>query len=575
MFLLDIFKKLTSKQVFVLFFVLGFIVYGNSLLNPFIADDIPQILNNPLVHDMRHIPKLFSGSTFYSVHESGNVGIFYRPVMMTIFNIFYSLFGPNPSPFHLLQITLHIVNAFLIFVLLRKFLSKVLAVGLAILFLVHPINSETVVYIADLQDVLFVFFGLFALRLLILNTITKKKVMYSSLLLLLSLFSKETGFLFILMSIFYFYLFNKKHIKEVLTASLVIVGIYSYFRFIIANIYFGHQDVSPIVKLSLIERLGNIPKIIFHYFSTLIYPKDLVLSQQWVVKNFDLYNFYLPLFIICLAILVLGFLYFKVNIHNRKIYLFFIAWVTIGMLIISQIYPLDMTVAERWFYFPIIGVLGVSGVIMQNYSLRLKKYVTMLSILFILINSLLSIRTIVRNYNWSKPLTLYEHDTKINKDSYTLENEYGYTLAMQNKIDEAEQHFKRSIELAPDWYTNWSNLGVVYFKKGDTQKAKQYLKVAIKNGDDNAYLYLATIYIFYDHDYKTAEKFLLSAIKKFPQSSMLWQQLALAEYGLGNKDKALQAAKKSFAISPTQVNFNLINDLTNNVPIDLKTNRGQ
>jgi len=84
--------------------------------------------------------------------------------------------GKQPFPFHLLQLLLHVTNAFLLFLILRKFVSSNISIPLAIIYLVHHINTEAVVYISDLQDILFVFFGLLAVFVSMSPHISPKKI---------------------------------------------------------------------------------------------------------------------------------------------------------------------------------------------------------------------------------------------------------------------------------------------------------------------------------------------------------------------------------------------------------------
>src|SRR5260370_40719782 len=133
-----------------------------------------------------------------------------------------------------------------------------------------------------------------------------------------------------------------------------------------------------------------------------------------------------------------------------------------------QIILLDATVADRWFYFPIVGLLGIVGVGIQTTKLS-SKNVKMLSwILGIILLSLLSIRTIVRNTNWSDAITLYEHDSNIS-DNYEIENNLGSEYADIHKYDEALTHYKKSEALFP-FETNTYNIGFVYEEMGNLVK---------------------------------------------------------------------------------------------------------
>ncbi len=108
-----------------------------------------------------------------------------------------------------------------------------------------------------------------------------------------------------------------------------------------------------------------------------------------------------------------------------------------------------MTIAERWLYFPMIGVFAlVSYAIFQLANnirgLWQKKLLFGIIILAVLT---LAGRTIIRLSDWRNGLTLYSHDIKLSKNSYDAENNYGVELLRAGRLDEAKLHFKKYIGL--------------------------------------------------------------------------------------------------------------------------------
>src|SRR3989344_1889229 len=174
-----------SRKISLIFFILGMAIYANSLFNPFFGDDFHQIKNNPSIHSVLRIPSLFLKGTFND--GSGNqINNYYKPLLSTTYSLIYFFFGDNPFGYHLIQILVHIVNSFLIYLLFSKFFEKKISFLLSLLFLTHPINTEAVVYISNLQDPLFFLFGMVAL----IFTIKEKSlqvVSWATMLLLASL----------------------------------------------------------------------------------------------------------------------------------------------------------------------------------------------------------------------------------------------------------------------------------------------------------------------------------------------------------------------------------------------------
>lgn len=556
--------------------LIGLIVYFNSLFNGFVWDDETQIIGNGLVHSIANLSTFFTGSTFGTGGTGGLGGIYYKPVMTTGFSLIYSIFGQNAFFFHLFQVLMHIANVLLLFAILKRFFKEELALVLSIVFLVHPFNVESVVYISALQDILFSFFGLLALYF-VTGKEENKTALVVLALLLLSLLSKETGIVFFVITLFYVLLFQKERILKYFTGSAGLLGIYFLLRLGVAQVPFTTQHLSPITRVDLLTRFTTLPKVLYFYISNIISPKDLAVAQQWVVEKINFQDFYLPLIIDALFFLIvlsgLVLLMKKYNFtKTTKTYLFFVFWFLAGLGLHLQIFPLDMTVADRWVYAPMMGILGmVAGVIPAKagiyYRSRIKFVMTILVVLLIVA---LSARSIARNSQWKDGLTLFSNDVKISKEAFDLENNLGVELFRAGKFEEAETHFRKSTELAPFWWSNWNGLGAIYERRGDIDNAIVSYQTAVNNGTDSlAYENLANL-LFLKRGAKTSREFILQAISKLPYNGRLWLLLALSEYELKNNEQALNAAKQAYLLSPNDQSYYVYSNILQGRSIDIK-----
>lgn len=564
---------MTKGKIYFLFIIIGFIVYFNGLFNNFVWDDEEQVVNNVLVHSIANFPSFFSGSTFNTGGSRSLGGLYYKPMMSVSFSFIYTIFGQNPFFFHLLQLTLHIINSIFVFLIFNYFFKKfkngeLISFFLALIFLIHPINTEAVIYVASLQDILFFFFGIFALWRVITKTDSFSNLIICSFLLLLSLLSKETGFIFIPIILIFLILFKREKIIPNIISVGTILLIYAFLRFILAGIYFNKHGLSPITRIPLLERIQNIPEIIIFYLKTFFYPLKLSIAQHWVIKSINFSEFYLPLFlsIIFFIFLIILAFYFKSKAKDIfKIYLFFFLWFIFGLGLHLQIFPLDMTVAERWFYLPEVGLLGMMGIICVYWAKKIK---SILPIVFIFLILCLSAKTIIRNTNWKNGLTLYSHDILFTHGSFDLENNLGVELFRVGKFDEAKIHFENSTKIAPYWWTNWNNLGVMFEREKDYKKAFEYYQRSISNGSYYlAYENIAKL-LFTQNKPKEAKEFIENSLKILPNNANLWLNLAYSEYKLGNKDQALQAAQNAFILSPSQQTSYIYTKLKNNLPLE-------
>src|SRR5665213_1777591 len=196
-------NKITSWQAGLIIAVLGFAFYFTGLTNSFQGDDVYQIVNNVPVHSITHIKLFFEGGTFYNGHGLAPLsGVYFRPLMMTVFSLLYTLFGPHPIYFHLFQLALCIGSSIILYLFFRYSFKPALALSLSLVFLLHPLNSQVAYAIPSMQDALFFFFGILALYLL-LRLKSVRSLLLVAACLFLSLLSKESGLLFTSMALLY------------------------------------------------------------------------------------------------------------------------------------------------------------------------------------------------------------------------------------------------------------------------------------------------------------------------------------------------------------------------------------
>lgn len=485
-------------------------VFGFSLKFGFVLDDESQIVNNFNIHSLSNILGAFSGSTMDSLGAKRMAGIYYKPIMTVSYILLWAI-SKEAWIFHLFQLLLHVLNAFLIFMLFGKIgkFSKnppgplfcfILALG----FLVHPINVETVVYIADLQDVLFSFFGLLALNgLATYQGSILKGALCLGALLELSLLSKESGVLYLLITGLFCFFFEKEKTKLWAWAASGAAGVYLGLRVGVAQLIHGSNS-SQMLRADIVDRVISMPKIFFHYMVTFLFPKDITLVQDWVVKDLSLSEFWLPLF----AVVGLTVAAFHLLGRTRnRVLLFFLCWFILGMGVHSNLVPLDGSVADRWFYFPMVGLLGVLGFYFydnyadgswvgfngkhrSNFGKKSKavnqgRIARNYGILFFVVSLTLlgwSARSFARTLDWETGLLLFKHDLALMPDNFYLVNNVGVELFRVGKTPEALEYFRRSTELFPGWTTSWTNLGSAHQKLGNHQEAEKCFLRSVENG---------------------------------------------------------------------------------------------
>lgn len=541
-------KGLKDNLPILLLFIIGILVFANSIFNGFVIDDFEVLVNNALVHSPKNLTQFFEGGAFSRGSATNLYGQHYRPVMLTILSIIYNTFGANPFYFHFFQVILFILNSVLVYLLFCRFFTKKTSFVLAVLFLVHPINLLPAVFVGSIGDTLFLFFGLIA-TLLILS---KKEPGFLNLsligiLLLLSVLSKETGTLFFITVFLTGVFFQKKHIWKIFVTTLIPGLTYLFLRLIVVNAPIFISSFAPIQKATFFEKLLSIPAILSYYISHLFIPWNLSMFQHWVVKSPNLTNFYLPLFLMTLFFFVLFILIKKFKTkENFKEILYFLTWFLIGCVFVLPFWPIDMTVSDRWFYFPVIGILGLVGIFAKNIKVKNGRLVVILLIIFI---GALGIRTQFRNSDWKDNLTLATRDIKHSPDSFELQNLYGIELAKSGNLSDGELYLKKSVDNLP-YGVNINNLASVYLAKGDTDLAIETFKKSAENGYYKAYENVASLLMINKAPEEAFEE-VKKYIEMFPGNSTLWQIMALIQLKAEDRAEALVSAEKFNQLAKT------------------------
>lgn len=562
----NLLNSITTNNAFVLIIIIGLLFYFPTFFNGFTGDDGEQLVNNPLIHSLNNLSNYFKSGTFYN---GDSFGLYYRPLLSITYAIIYSIAGATPFFFHAYQLLLHCVNAILLFILLKRFLSNPVSFFLSVMFLIHPINSESVYYISAMQENLFFLFGLSGL--LLLESKNKIKFYLIPVLFFFSLLSKETGILFIAISLLYASFFRRKDFWKLVGVSLVSFITFFIMRFQAIG-FLDHASNSPIANMSLIHRISEIPAIIFFYLKTFFLPLHLSSSHVWITYGNSVFeNIIIPISLIVIflgTLILLGTKYVKS--HSEKLfhlYIVFMVWFMSGLLLHLQLIPLDATVADRWFYFPIVGLLGILGILLQIFEIKEKRKLLYIISVFLLF--ILGVITFIRGFDWKNNYTLSLHDVSISHNNYVLEKSLSYEYLSLNKLPEAEHYAKKSVEHYP-YATNLINLGQVYLIKGDYKNAKDALLKALSYGDYYlTYEVLAVISTVYG-DPKENIKFLQEAIKKYPNGSKLWVSLAIVQYNSGQKNEARDSIAKAYRLYPNNIEVNSVyTKIINNEPINL------
>lgn len=418
-----------------------------------------------------------------------------------------------------------------------------------------------------------------------LSVFDKKQTLYKNIVvflcLLASVLIKEAGALFIIFCLLYTYLFFKKIFVRQLVISASVIFSYFVIRFAIGNVFFQSRPLIPIDRITLYQRFLTFPEIIFYYIKTFLFPLELVINQQWVVTSLSVENFYLPFFvlvIICCVVIWFYWSFLKGKKNEDTIFIFFATWTLVGFGLYSQLVPLDFTVADRWMYVPLVGLLGLIGSIVSNLTIN-KKYVPTITTVSLIIIFLFAVRTIVRNTDWTNPLILYAHDTRY-YTNYLTENDYAQYLFISGDSEDALFHERNSVSEFP-YEQNTLNLANIYYYRQDFTQAGYYYNLALhdKTYIDWTHTHVINTYIDFakllllEGNYAKAENISslgLSDYANSPYRVYLFFLSAIADYNMHDTKEAKNAANQALYIIQNQATADLYTTISENKPLNTK-----
>jgi len=355
-----------------------FIVYFNSLNNTFVSDDIPAIARNETTGSFKHIflPTFLGGVQRFVYFISFHVGEL-NPAFYRIFNIIF-----------------HTGSVLTIFTLLNIISKKRIALMASLLFAVHPILTEPVVWISGMPYTLSTLAFLLSLLLYIL---AKKRLALclSYFLFFLALVSSEKIIpLFLIFILFEFFFGSlKKNWKKLIPYFALS---FSWSVLFLTKISGRINDLKTDHYQAPSENniFLQVPAAITNYLKLIFWPQKLSLYHTEMAFSAGAYYLMLIVFLAFLG--ACAFAYKK----NKTVF-FWLAFFLIALLPTLSPLGVSWIVAERYVY---LGSLGIFAVTAMGIDWLIKKsgeynkiYKQIIYGVFAGMIIILSIRTIVRN----------------------------------------------------------------------------------------------------------------------------------------------------------------------------------
>ncbi len=540
-------EKKINRRIILFFVFLCFLIYGKSIRNDYSMDDEFVVRNNQLVQQgFKAIPELFK-TTYVINSQKSNYE--YRPIVKTSFAIECQLFGVNPHVSHFFNVLLYALCIILLFLTLKKFLSKysvLVPFIITTLFLIHPLHSEVVISIKN-RDVILSFIGCILSLFFYLKFIETKKyyhLFFGAFFILFGLMSKKDAMTIVAIIPFTLWFLKDVSFKRMIpifVSYLLPVLVYRYANKI-ANHNFSRKTLdweNPLyLGSNLFERIPTGLQSIYFYIKMFIFPHPLV--SYYGYNQIPLATWSTPVvWIVLLVLLALTYYVIKkIKTKGLEIFgaIFFL--VTISMFT-NILVPVVGIVGERFEFIPSLGLCFVATwalfkgfkISFENKELpfpKLSSPIFMTLGVFILV---FGGRSFARIKDWKDTFTLYQTDVKNAPESAHANSlvaaasiqkiKENKNMSMEQKrfyVQNAEKYYLESVRIIPDYISSLNNLGMIYYTYyNKPEKSIPYLKKAISLDTNyvEAYFNLATCEAK-TKNYADAEKHYLKSIEVDP-----------------------------------------------------------
>ncbi len=483
------------------------------------------------------------------------------------------LYGLDPGRHHLTNVLFHIVNTLLLFIALNWMTGAIWrSAVVAALFGLHPLNVESVAWIAERKNVLSTFFWM--LTLLAYTHYTRRTCLrrYFAV-----CFSFAFGLLakpmlvtlpFVLIILDYWPLRRwciaglnssvrrESNTQQIILEKVPLLLLSTLSVYISSKSVQGEGDVISLQLVPMLLRIENALVSYVKYIGKMIWPQNLSVYYPFPEMISA------AAFMGALAVLtVLS----AMVIHQikRRPYLavgwFWFLGTLVPVIGFVQV-GLWPQMADRWAYVPLIGLFIMIAWGMPELIRGWHHKHKILAIAAGTVLLLLSITTRIQTSHWTDSTTLFRQAVKAVSGSSMPQNKLGNALILNNlalalmddgRTDEALNNFMAAVNLVPDSPRANYNLGYILHQQGKTAEAIRHFKQAVKHNPKYflAHYNLATALIVIGKIDEAVSHYQL-ALDHSPDNKDVLNDLANVMVEQGRSGEALSYYSKALRLEP-------------------------
>ena len=526
----------------------GILAYANSFGGVFLFDDTWNIV------EQQRIRQLWPAWDLLQTR---------RPVVSLSLAANYALGELNVWGYHLVNLIVHILTALALYALVNRTLihkrvkaAPYLALSTAILWVVHPLTTQSVTYIIQRGEALMALFYLLTLYCVLRGATTRRaRLWYIAAVLAcaLGMASKAVMVTAPLAVVLYDRIFLARSWREtlrkrwllyfgLLASGLVLVSsgiVQTVFNFSgkgTATVGFAYNSVTP--PEYALSQAG----VILHYLRLSLWPEPLCMDYMWGVARTSS-AIIPPAFVLLLLLAAtLWALWKKPPIGFAAAFFFLVLAPT------SSFIPIKDLAFEHRMYLPLAGVIvllvSAGWSILHFISRRLAVLPAATRrisiVVVVIVAGALAYGTIRRNQDYYSEVTMWSKIVALRPDNYRAHDDLGRSLRAAGRLDEAFAHFAESLRLNPNYHSAHNNLGNALMKRRRFAEATVHLEQAIRLNPkfDKAYSNLGAA-LAQQGKFDEAIPHLKKAIELNPDNSGAYSNLGNVLSALGEHQHAL------------------------------------
>ena len=482
------------------------LIYSNALQSSWHLDDYENIANNPriLIKDMEP-PTLWNA---LSGSPEGRP-LPYRSLAFFSFALNAFFHHTNMTGYHVVNITIHVITAFLLFATVMKLFSTprltstehgdvlFIALTTAFLWAVNPIQTQAVTYIVQRMASMAAMFYLLAVYFYLAARLKKRidarmgYFVLCGLSYAFAMFSKENAALLPVALLFIEMIFFRD-IRDPQVKQTFILCLFAIVFFVVLmGVFlfgnpFGFLKGYPYRTFTPLQRLLTEPRVLVFYISQIFYPIPMRLSifHDFPVSTSLLHPWTtLPCIMLILALLGLAFLWMS----RRPVLSFAIFFFFLNHIIESSVIGLELVFEHRNYLPSLFLFMPVA----QGIKFGIKRYGTsptnlprLLNIGVLLLVIALGTGTYVRNMAWANERTLWEDTLFKAPKSIRAHHELAYQYYEKSgQYDAALSLYHQGLRLSGqsiyEKALSLNNIASIHFTRGEYASAEMYWKKAI------------------------------------------------------------------------------------------------